>query len=281
MERIETIEIDEAGVWSEEVEGVEALTLRSAESGREYVIGVALPPDVDHERKLPVLIVTDGDWHLAKAIRVTRSLTAGGHLEPLVVVGVGYPTGTDELSHRSRDLTPSLGRPLTDEEAEWSNDTGGAAPFCRMLSDELIPSLAGRYRIDADRIALFGHSLGGLLAVLALAERGHPFSAGFIVSAPSTWWGDGVALELPDEVDATSLVLSVGELETSKMLACADETWTAVAKRPDIKLWGHSIAGETHQTAELGALSIGCRILFDSDHQAQLRASATVWSKEK
>ena len=50
-----------------------------------------------------------------------------------------------------------------------------------------------RYKIDATRQALWGHSIGGLMVLRALFLRTSSFSA-FLMSSPSIWWEDKMVL---------------------------------------------------------------------------------------
>jgi hypothetical protein len=93
---------------------------------------------------------------------------------------------------------------------------GGADRFLRFLTEELIPLIDARYRTAPFRL-LFGHSLGGLLALHTLVERPDVFR-GVLAASPSLWWNDGAV--------AVSLARAASGLaprERALFLACGDE----------------------------------------------------------
>jgi enterochelin esterase-like enzyme len=123
-----------------------------------------LPPSysTDHDRRFPVLVLSDGgnvfdpatsftgvDW---AADEWVTALNSQGAMPEAIVVAVCHPEGYTEenITHRDFDLSPELG--------------GGA--YAEFLIQELIPHLDTHYRTLGRPAArmLGGASLGGLMA---------------------------------------------------------------------------------------------------------------------
>lgn len=124
----------------------------------------------------PALVALDGT---AVAELVTppadRIVIALGHARP------------DRFAtlERARDYTPPgavtdpMGRPA-----------GGAAGFLSLLTSRILPRLAAEMPLDPARLALWGHSYGGLFALYAAFSGKSPFIH-HIAASPSLWWDDG------------------------------------------------------------------------------------------
>lgn len=160
--------------------------LASPETGRDYLIQVALPDGPPPEAGYPVLYVLDGNARLplVKAARDTLTRHGpGGSGLPLLIVAIGYPDAKRfALERRTEDYTPMVsGR--DSNEGEY----GGADAFLEFIEAQLKPEIAARFAVDSHREALFGHSFGGLFAVHALMTRPSSFER-YIIISPSLWW---------------------------------------------------------------------------------------------
>jgi enterochelin esterase-like enzyme len=147
-----------------------------------------VPPGYDEAPKqtYPVLYLHDGQnlfdgrtsfvkgrtWmvreHADKAI-------AAGEVEPLVIVGI-YNTGDRRLAEYTH-------------EYNWQMGGGEADKYGDLLTRELMPWIADKYRVRRDResTGLGGSSLGGLVS-LYLGLR-HPEVFGRLaLLSPSVWW---------------------------------------------------------------------------------------------
>ena len=109
---------------------------------------------------------------------------------PALVIGVGYPTDDVGVTATRRwsDFTPTVS-----SDPKEKRKTGGCDDFLRVIDEEVKPFLAARYRIDATRQALWGHSIAGLAVLRALFLRTNSFST-FLISSPSIWWEEQVVL---------------------------------------------------------------------------------------
>lgn len=162
-----------------------------AASGVTYRIFVSIPETPAPENGYPVLYVLDGNAIFAGFAETRRvQERSDPEVGNSIVVGVGYPTDNPYDTRRLYDFTqeipasaPHYQRSLTQYRS------GGQDEFLEFLTGRLRPELARRYRIDANRQALFGHSLGGLFALHVLYTRPDAFNA-IIAASPSQWWND-------------------------------------------------------------------------------------------
>lgn len=166
--------------------GTQAFTLASPETGRDYLIQVAVPEAPPPESGYPVLYLLDGNAYLPLA-QAARDTITGGNPEnpgsPLLIVAVGYP-GTDRFAYEQRaaDYTPPrAARNRADDQ------DGGADRFLAFINTQLKPEIARRFQVDSAREALFGHSFGGLFVMHTLLTAPASFER-YIAISPSLWW---------------------------------------------------------------------------------------------
>ncbi|HSS10495.1 MAG TPA: alpha/beta hydrolase-fold protein [Acidimicrobiales bacterium] len=141
---------------------------------------------------VPTLYLTDANGFFGLAVDIVRSMQLAAHLPPMLVVGIGYRTGTldQTIVARARDLTPSNDAKFTKLYPDQSN-LGGASSFLEFLGNELIPWVAARFPVHPRERAFFGHSLGGLFGTYTLLRAGDTFTR-YIISSPSLWWHDHI-----------------------------------------------------------------------------------------
>jgi predicted alpha/beta superfamily hydrolase len=167
---------------------VDTETLPSAIVGDSYLIEVRLPPSYDSEpnKTYPTVYQLDGT-SFGPEFKVTAGLASGlereGRIGETIVVGIGYPYDDPLVS-----TTKGRGR---DYVTVFDNgQPGGATNFLRFVTDELIPHIDGKYRTDATRRVLSGHSLGGFMSLHAMLtmyqnQNPNPPFWGFIAGDPS------------------------------------------------------------------------------------------------
>jgi predicted alpha/beta superfamily hydrolase len=166
----------------------ETYALKSDHVGDEFEISVGRCSLTD-EMPTDVLVLTDSTLQFGTAMDVGHGLLLTKRFPSLLVVGIGYPGGTDlpkTLDRRQRDLTPTA---VSDSEP-----SGGAPAFLRFLREELSPWLAGRYGAAVDGASYFGHSYGGLFGAWVLLHEPETFRH-YALSSPSVWWDGGVIFE--------------------------------------------------------------------------------------
>lgn len=250
----------------------------AAASGETYRIFVSIPQTPPPENGYPVLYVLDGNANFASFAETRRVQESSDHnVGNSLVVGVGYPTEQPYDARRLYDFTQAVPAEVPHyQRSPVPYRTGGRAGFLDFLTGRLRPELARRYRIDPERQALFGHSLGGLFALYALYNRPGAFNA-IIAASPSQWWNDQSILA---EERAFVERLSQGKLgaSVSRIMVVAGEeedkivnSWDAeaLAKRlAPLSIFGlrsrfDLYANEGHMTVPNAAVTDALRFAFE------------------
>lgn len=183
----------------------------SAINGRAYRIQVAMPFTPPPAKGFPVLYVLDGDVYFGTYAFAARLRAMSREIEPVVVVGIGYPDAqasiATALARRQYDLTPTDADDETKAMAARSGggalEYAGANVFLRIIEEEIKPRVAKIVPVDPDRDILYGHALGGLFALHAMFTRPHAFQT-YLALSPSIWWNHSA--ELKNEAAFASLV---------------------------------------------------------------------------
>ncbi len=138
------------------------------------------------ERSFPTLILHDGQNLFDGELSYVKDCTwrvgstadeqiAAGHVEPLVIIGVGN-TGVE----RMKEYTPTPDKRL---------GGGKGRQYARLLVEELLPQMANEYRLlsGAEHTGIAGSSLGGLISLAIAMRFPNRFSRVGVIS-PSIWW---------------------------------------------------------------------------------------------
>jgi predicted alpha/beta superfamily hydrolase len=191
-------------------------------------IVVYLPPgyDLDPGRAYPVMYMHDGQnlfdprtsFIPGQTWRVREQADAAileASVDPLIIVGI-YNTGDRRLA----EYTP---------ERDWRMGGGEAAKYGLLLTEELMPWIARRYRVRPERenTGLGGSSLGGLVT-LYLGLRHAQYFGKLAVLSPSVWWNHKGILgylneRAPEIWERPRLWLDVGDKEGRRTLANAEQ----------------------------------------------------------
>ena len=170
------------------------LDFKSEVNGRAYRIQVAIPFAPAPEKGYAVLYVLDGDAYFGTYSFATRMRGMYGELQPAVVVGIGYPEAESNfkaaLDRRQYDFTATRIDPKDAAKSAMLTDPagfGGADAFLQVIEREVKPRVAAMLPVDSSREILFGHSLGGLLALHALFTSPGSFDT-YLVLSPSIWY---------------------------------------------------------------------------------------------
>lgn len=181
-------------------------------NGGAYRVMVAVPGGPVPPGGFPVLYHLDGNAVFASMVEALRIQGARGAATGVangIVVGIGYAVdGPFDRLRRTLDYTPQADAAMLGERPDggaWS-ETGGADAFIEVLERQVKPLVAGLAPVDPARQALFGHSLGGLLALHLLMRRPCAF-ARIVAVSPSLWWNGGSLLR---ELDACHATLPAG-----------------------------------------------------------------------
>lgn len=210
----------------------------------------------------PVVFVTDADNILEPAVEAASGLAAEGRLPSLLLVGAAYGGGfRSPVNRRGRDYTPTA---MAGEDG-----TGGAGAFLRFLREELWPWLEARGGVGVADAAVFGHSIGALLALTDLWSGRRLFSR-YVVSAPSVWYDERSILaigrrhrDLVEELPVR-LFLGVGTEDTPSMHADLALLEAQLEERPyrGLVVERARFAGRDHYDAVPDALRAGLEAVF-------------------
>ncbi len=217
------------------------------------VVIVSTPPGyAAGADRYPVFYVLDGRENIVTAVNAARALAGAARMPEMIVVGV---VNTD----RERDFTPPLRR--TSTLPPGISRAGGADDFVGYLGDELVPFIDARYRTRPLR-TLVGHSLGGLVAMYALAVRPGLFRR-VVVLDPSLWWDAGGALDLVrDSLERRRD--AIARIVTVRNESGPDEELRAVLSKapPGVSGLEVSVRGESHESMVYRGLYDGLIGLF-------------------
>ncbi|MFJ3045793.1 alpha/beta hydrolase [Herbaspirillum chlorophenolicum] len=196
----------------------ERFDLRSDDGERSYRVMVGIPRRAAPASGYPAIFLLDGNAAMASTDE--RQLQALDAAQPPVIVAIGYDTELRfDVKARAYDYTPPFPPGQADEEAARGRKGGGADIFLDLLERQVMPRVRAMAPLDSGRLALWGHSYGGLFVLHALFSRGSLFS-NYIAASPSLWWQRGVILEEEKNfahatvAPGTRLWVMVGEAET-------------------------------------------------------------------
>ena len=224
---------------------------------------VYLPPgyEAEPERRYPVLYLHDGQnlfdpetsFIKGKTWQVRETADAAieaGEVEPLVIVGV-YNTGDRRLAEYTH-------------ERDWQMGGGEADAYGALLTQELMPWIADRYRVLAGRehTGMGGSSLGGLVSLYLGLKYAEVFGR-LAVLSPSVWWNHksilGVVNGIAPHLEHRPRIwLDAGDHEGRMMLRDAE----MLAKRLRTNGWedGESLHFEKVQGGTHEELSWATRV---------------------
>lgn len=177
----------------------ERFTVPGADAGRVWRIHLAMPKSAPPAAGFPAFWMLDGN---AALVEFDDALLAelAARPEPPALVFVGYDNELRiDSAARTHDYTPVEGeRPVRDGGGiRIVRDGGGADAMLEALEHTIRPEVESRVAIDPGRQALWGHSLGGLLALHALYTHAGGFSV-YAAGSPSLWWSDGIMFGAPE-----------------------------------------------------------------------------------
>jgi predicted alpha/beta superfamily hydrolase len=165
----------------------DSFTVASQALGEPRLINVHTPPGYDtlESVRFPVLYMPDGglDEDFPHVVATVDSLIALGAIRPVIVVGIPN-------TQRRRDLT---GPTRVASDSGIAPQVGGSAAFRRFLAEELLPTIAARYRTTDER-AIVGESLAGLFVVETFLLEPALFNH-YMALDPSLWWNAGALVD--------------------------------------------------------------------------------------
>ncbi|MYE11768.1 MAG: alpha/beta hydrolase [Gammaproteobacteria bacterium] len=184
-------------------------------NGIDYDVWTWRPPGYEQsDQPYPVLFVLDGAMFMGTAIETVSVMSTIGEAKPAILVGVSTaPPGAHGIQ-RTIDYSAEV---PTDEvraaapgtefsfweiyeklfEAagmRFEDGFGGTDAFHAFLTEQILPDITSRYRVDLDEVGVAGHSSGGDFAVDTLLRKQSPISR-FIVGSYGT---DVLEANLPE-----------------------------------------------------------------------------------
>lgn len=240
----------------------------TSDSGEVYRIFASFPGTEAPDDGYPVLYVLDGNAMFAgfaEARRIQEYYDVG----KTIVVGIGYPTDQAYDARRLNDYTPPLlDPPPTIYRSLAKYRSGGRAAFLDFLTGKLRTEIGQRYRINPERQALFGHSLGGLFGLYALYTQPQAFQS-IVAASPSLEWNEQGVLREEREFTARLASGKVGR--TSHLMVVVggrdvdDDPYMAEAfvRRMD-PLSGHGLRVRFLRYEDEGHMSVPARAVTDT-----------------
>ena len=250
-----------AAPW--QIERSDVFTLRGTDD-HDYQVMVAWPEGPPPPRGWPVLWLLDGEDNFAIATMTARRLARAGArsgIEEGVIVAIE----SGSLPRRIFDYTPSVPGYVIPAGAPASGQKlGGGDAFLAFLENKVRPEITRRWKIDAGRETLMGHSFGGVLALHALAEGGT--WSRYVAISPSLWYGNGlIARETGamGPVAGKQAFLANGDREGAPAGgsgSLADVAATLVLHGVDAR--AQALPGQSHGSTMMAAMADGIALAF-------------------
>ncbi len=152
--------------------------IKSAVIGQEYQVKIRLPENyASATTRYPVLYLLDADHAFGMAADIVQYLIYGEHIPDLIIAGPAYDSKNPPVeggkNMRGRDLAPFATR--------FTNLAPGASQYLQFFQQELIPFVESNYRVVPNDRTLWGYSMGGAFALLALFTQPTLFQRYLIV----------------------------------------------------------------------------------------------------
>ena len=148
---------------------------------RPYRLTITPPVHLDPALLYPALYVLDGTAWFATASEVATVFGATGQTGTGYVIALGYQTEDVVVASelRNLDLTP-----FRSPNPQYASETGGGDAFLRAIYEEVQPFVLSHLRVDPNRQAIWGHSIGGLIALRSMFRDPGRFST-YLLASPT------------------------------------------------------------------------------------------------
>ncbi|MEC1438266.1 alpha/beta hydrolase [Bacillus sonorensis] len=208
------------------IPGTEQRLMQSPFGERKYRIFIANPLGEPPPSGFPVIYLLDANsvfGTMVEAMRMQSRRPEKTGVVPAVIVGIGYETDAPFDPGRYYDFTlpvPPAELPERPDGRDWP-ESGGAEAFLTFIEERLKPEIERDFKIDKNRQAIFGHSLGGLFVLQVLFTKPALFRT-YIAGSPSIHWNQSFFDQERDFVSRlqeagvkVDVLLGAGELEKS------------------------------------------------------------------
>jgi predicted alpha/beta superfamily hydrolase len=198
----------------------ETFLFKSNYTTKEYDIYIKLPNGYSKSKKeYPILVLTDAGYAFPLVSSIYRRLKFSKKINEIIIVGISYSKGEHFGISRTRDYTPTYS---PNEPNGYSKEarlnSGQADNFIMFMKNELIPYLDSNYKIDLNKKAFAGHSLGGLLANYMVVSYPETFNY-YMSGSPSLWYHNKSIFEIEHKYAKNNtdlkanLYMGIGALE--------------------------------------------------------------------
>jgi predicted alpha/beta superfamily hydrolase len=238
-----------------------------------YNIYVAVPRGYESSGEdYPVVVLQDGDYSFPIAQSIAMHMADRDGLPRVIVVGIAYRGGMDDLSvyrlNRTRDFTPTKSSE-GGYGPEFQQVSGGAERYVTFLRDELRPFIELNYRTKSRDWTYVGHSYGGLLGSYILLNHGQMFQRYLLVS-PSLWYDNEIMLREANQKAGSlrntyvTVFMAVGADENPRMETTLKQFASILRQGAEggVTVDAKVFEDENHDTVFPGALARGLRVLF-------------------
>lgn len=275
--------------------GVTSFTFQSPSMGVTYDVSVWVPPGYKPEsgKKLPLLVLTDGNLAFTAGVDAARSLVSAQAIVPIMVASIGTPPEDGEAAFGRRrvyefsppdwDLKDPFGEVVRQACAQIGSApgrcTGGAPAFLKVINTELIPGLVQRFPVDTAQLGLFGVSAGGFFASFVIFQPESRFTK-YIISSPAMAYGGDLIHRIEADYAKghkdlkAAIAISAGTLEMNDpflegaghIVSGTMRFGAALTSRkyPSLRLTTYMLEGLGHGDAAGAALARGMRFLYAS-----------------
>lgn len=150
-------------------------------TGRPYRLTITPPVHLDPSLLYPALYVLDGTAWFATSSEVATVFGVTGQSGTGYVIALGYQTDDVMVASELRniDLTP-----FRSPNPQYASVTGGGDAFLRAIYEEVQPYVLSHLRVDPNRQAIWGHSIGGLIAIRSMFRDPGKFS-NYLLASPT------------------------------------------------------------------------------------------------
>lgn len=255
---------------SSRMASVEIKSFRSEILRENRTIYIQTPEKMRPTDQYPVLYLLDGESFIMMAGGQVKYLSESYKIIPsMIVVGI-------KSTDRFKDLTPTHtitgpdGKPDSSASSPFKT-SGGGNQFLQFLREELIPYVEKNYPTAPYRI-LYGHSLGGLMAIHAFNKYPDLFHA-FIAVSPSLQWDEHVMLKMTREKLNEKNILNkilffsdASEGESFHIHHIALDSILKAKKIPGLKFRYSHYPDETHISVPVKAFYEGIRYIYPNWH---------------
>ena len=150
-------------------------------TGRPYRLTITPPVNPDPSLRYPALYVLDGSAWFATSSEVATVFGATGQTGTGYVIALGYQTEDVMVASELRNLDMT---PFRSPNPRYASVTGDGDAFLRAIYEEVQPFVLSHLRVDPNRQAIWGHSIGGLLVLRSMFRDPGRFST-YLMASPT------------------------------------------------------------------------------------------------